>query len=102
MQDLERVVDHLAHRKRPARHALAYRFALEQLRNHEGGPIVRAHVEDRQDVGVVEDPGGPGLQLKPVDAFGVLRELGREGFESHFAAEARIERAIDLSHPASA
>ena len=51
---------------------------------------------------MVEDSCGAGFQLEPAHPLGVLRELGWEDLEGHFAAEARIERAIDLAHPASA
>ena len=102
LKDLERVFGRLAHREQPAVHALAQGHSLQQLRDHEGRPLVRPHVEDRQNVGMVEDPGGARFQLEPVNAFGVVRELGRENLDRHLAAEAAIEGAIDLAHPAGA
>jgi hypothetical protein len=98
-RDLRRVFDGLARRKRPLQ-ALAKRDALEQLRNDEGQSVVRANIEDRQKVRMIDRAGGAGFLLEAPQPVGVLRECRRQDLDGHLARDARVARAVDLPRPA--
>ncbi len=102
VDDLERVVDRLARRERAAREDRAQRLAFEELLDDVGRAVVLADVVDGGDVGVVQDAGGLGLLLEAAQAVGVGGEGGGEDLDRHVAAEARVLRAVHLSHPARA
>ena len=59
-------------------------------------------VVDRGDVGVVESGEGAGLAPEAGNALGILRELRRQDFHRHVAAELRVARTVDLAHAALA
>ena len=100
VDDLERVVDRAARRDPAAREHRAKRLPFEQLLDDIGRAVVaRADVVDGGDVGVVQDPGRAGLLLEAAQAVGVGGEGGRQDLDRHLAAEARVSRAVDLSHP---
>ena len=62
--------------QRPARDSVAQRLALEQLRHHVGHVALDVHVEDRDDVGVVERGGGLGFLRESRQTIGIAREPG--------------------------
>ena len=102
VDDLERVVDRLARRELAAREDRPERLALEQLLDDVGRALVRADVVDRGDVGMVQDARRLGLLLEPAQPVGVGGEGGGQDLDRHVAAQARVLRAIHLSHPARA
>ena len=102
VRDLQRVVDRLSRRQLPARERRAQRLAFEQLLNDVGRALVRADVVDGRDVGVVQDSRGPRLLLEAAQAVGVRGERRRQDLDRHVAAQPRILRPVDLSHPARA
>ena len=72
--DLARVLDGFTLRKRTSLQPLAQCLALEQLRHRIGGAIVRAQVENREDVGMRERGNGLGLPLEAREAVRVARK----------------------------
>ena len=48
---------------------------------------------------MVQDPGGARLLLETAQALGVGGEGRRQDLDRHLAAEARVPRAVNLSHP---
>src|SRR6185369_7210852 len=98
LRDLRRGVDGLARRESAARELAAERFALEELLDDVGSALMLPDVVDRGDVGMVEDAGGFRLLLEATQAIRVLRERGRQDLDRDVAPEARILRAVDLSH----
>ena len=73
LRDLERPVDRLLLRHGRAVELAAQRLALEQLRHGVGDAVVRAEVEDREDVRMRERGDGLGLALEARERVGVRR-----------------------------
>ena len=92
--DLEREVDGLLLRDRPAVEPLAQRLALQQLRDGVGDAILRAEVVDREDVRMRQRRDGLRLALEARERVGVRRRAaaGRTltaTSRSSFASRAR-------------
>ena len=84
----------------PRGHAVAERLALQQLGDDVGRAVVLPGVVDGDDVGMVEDAGGPGLLLEAADAVRGRRRVGVEDLEGDLAGEAQVLGAVDLAHAA--
>ena len=97
---LLRVLARLAGRQGAGGEDLAERAALEELGDEVGSALVLAHVEDGEDVRVVERAGEASLLLEAVEALGGVAHLARQHLDGHVAAEAGVEGAVDLAHPA--
>ncbi len=65
VRDLERVVDRLPRRELRSGERRAQRLPFEQLLDDIRSAFVGPDVVNRGDVGMVQDPGGPGLLLEP-------------------------------------
>jgi hypothetical protein len=102
VRHLDRVVDRLADRQRARAKAIAERFALEQLRDDEGGAVVGADVVNGQDVGMVEARGGARLLLEALQPVGVAGERRRQHLDGDVAAQAGVASTINLAHSACA
>ncbi len=89
-------------RQRPGMEHLAQRLAVDELHRDVDRGLVGADVVDRDDVRVVQGGGRARLLLETLAAIDVRGELRREDLDGHVAPEARIARAIDLSHPSRA
>src|SRR5262249_1402485 len=100
--DLDRIVDRLARRDGTAGQSRPQRLALEQLRDDVRRAVVRPEVVNRRDIRVIEDARGARLLLEALQAVRLLRVRRRQDLDRDFAAEARILRAVDLSHAARA
>ena len=98
MRDLQSIVESLAHGERSAAQTLAQGLALEQFGDDVRRALVRADVEYRQNVGMIQGSGGQSLLLKTAQTVGVQRKRLRQDFDRHFALETRITGAIDLAH----
>jgi hypothetical protein len=94
--DLLRVLDGLARGQRPRGEDVAQRAALEDLRDEVGRAFVRADVEEREDVGVVERAGEAGLLLEAVQPVGSVRDAAEQTFTAT-ARPSRGSRARDTS-----
>jgi hypothetical protein len=84
-----------------AREKLPQRLALEKLGDNVRGAVVRADVEDGQDVRVVERGDCPGLALEALQPLRVRGHVGGKYLDRHLAPETRVPRPVDLAHPAS-
>jgi hypothetical protein len=84
----------------PSRDELPEVLAFEELGDDVRGALVRAHVEDRQDVRVVEGGNGAGLALEEGETLRVSGHLHREHLDRHVAPETRIQGAVHLPHAA--
>jgi len=102
LRELDRVVDRLARGEPPPRERRAQRLSLEKLGDHVRRAVVRADVEDRRDVRVVQESRRPRLLLEPPQAVRIRREGHRQHLDRDVAPQARILRAVDLPHPAGA
>ena len=100
--DLDRLFDRLAHRQRAAGKPGPQRLAFEQLLDDVGRAVVLADVVNGGDVGMVEDAGRARLLLEALQALRIAREGAGQDLDRDVAAEARIARAEDLSHPSRA
>src|SRR5262249_974255 len=81
---------------------LPQRPALDALHGDVEGRPVRADVEDRDDVGVVESRGGARLLLEALQPPAVIGDLLLQDLERDPAREPRVPRPIDLTHPTRA
>ena len=78
------------------------RLAFEEFRDHVRGAFVRAHVEDGQDIRVVQCGDGAGLALEPLQALRAVGHLPGQDLDGYVAAEARVSRTVHHAHPALA
>ncbi len=99
-------LDSFPHRQGTLAEPLAQRLAFEKLRDHVGraggrriGGAVRAHVVNREDVGVIERGDRPRLALEAPEAVRVAGQGLGQDLDRHLAAEPRVARAVDLAHP---
>ncbi len=74
--------------------------AVDELHDDERRLVLAADLVDRDDAGMAESGCGPRLRLEAGQALGISRHLAREGLEGDVAPEARVARAVHLSHPA--
>ena len=61
-----------------------------------------ADIVDGENVGMIQRADNTGFLFEPAKAVAILGERLREDLYRNFAAQARIARAIDLSHAARA
>ena len=100
--DLHGQIGRAARRERPLEQRRRQRLAFEQFEHDVGDAAVHANVEHRHHVRVVEGGRGPRLLLEALHAVGVLGERFRQHFHGDASVEARVQRAVDLAHAASA
>ncbi len=106
--DLQRDVDRLGRRERPALQPLGEVLAGDQLHREEAqrrlgsgrGLLVQA--VDRGDVGVVEGGEQLGLALEAGQPLGVAGERVGEDLDGDLAVEGRVEGLPDHAHAALA
>jgi hypothetical protein len=63
---------------------------------------MRAELEDRQEIRMIERSGGSGFLFEASTANPISIEMRREKFDRDLATEPRVECAIDLPHPTGA
>ncbi len=82
----------------------AQRPALQELHGDIGGAIASAHVVDRDDVGMIEAPGGLGFAEEPLfECRGLLRrQVEADGLDGHGAIDQRVARLVHDAHRAAA
>ena len=97
-RDPERFVD----RQGPFRDPLFQAPALDESHGQEHLPFGFVDLEDRADVGMVEDGGGLGLAQEAFLGLGVLADLGGQELEGDRPAELRVLGLEDDAHPAAA
>src|ERR1017187_6770920 len=65
-------------------------------------PIRIAEFVNRDDVRVIEPGSGTGFLFETQDGVWLGMTVRGDGLDGHFATEARVAGAINLSHPAGA
>ena len=100
--DLHRDVEQLADRRRAGQQQIAQRLAVDQLDGHVGDRVGRSHVVDRDDVGVRERRGRARFPLETLQPVRIGGQLRWEDLDGDVAAQTRIARPVNLSHPSSA
>jgi hypothetical protein len=99
---LDGYVERLCDGERCARRALPERLALDELRGDDARPAHLLDVVDGDDVRVVEREDGLRLLLEATRALLVSGEVRGQKFQRHLAVRLRVERQVDLAHPARA
>ena len=100
--DLAAERDHVIDRQCAARQSILEGLALEVLHDQEVHAVLGADVVERADVRMAELRDRPRLAPQPLTQQRILGELPRQHLDRHLALEARVARAIDLSHAALA
>ena len=98
--DLNRKPQRLLNGQGPAREQLGERLALQVFHDEKVDSVLAADVIERADVGVIQTGDSPGLPLEPQLPLRVLRPVARQYLEGNAAPQARVGRAINLSHSA--
>src|SRR5262249_14958942 len=73
-------------------------YALQQLRDAEGNPLLWAQVIQDQDVRMGQGSDRLGLPFEACQAIGVLGQRLRHNLDRNFAVQAGVFGAIDLAH----
>jgi hypothetical protein len=97
--ELRGVVERERNRQRPLGEAFAQRRPLEKLEDKKGPALVRADVEDGEDVRMAQSRDRARFRLEATQILGARRGQPLDG---NLAPEGGIVGAIDLAHPASA
>jgi hypothetical protein len=97
--DLEPVAEELLDWEPITRNDLVERLAFDMLHHDENAALLLADVVDRTDVGVAENGRRERLLEEPGARVHVLCRANE--LDSGEAAEARVARTVDLTHPAS-
>ena len=99
VRDLNRVFDRFANRK-AALDSIAQCPAVEELHHEIGRTVVRAHVEDRDQVRMIDRTGRADFLLEAPQPVAIEGECRGKDLDRDFAADARVARAPNLPHPA--
>ena len=97
---LHRACHGFERRQRSPPQALPQGLAFQQLEDGVRQPLVGADVEDGEDVGMVEGPGGARFVLEAPQTLRRHFQVGRDDLDRNVAAEPRVTGAIDLAHAA--
>jgi hypothetical protein len=100
--DFHAELQHLLERQRPFLQTRRECFAFQVLHDEVLGPILRAHIMQRTNVGMIQRGDRTGFAFETLPRFGRIGQMLRQYLNRHGAVEPRIPRAINLSHPARA
>ncbi len=99
--DFDAPVEQQIERHRTAFDAMFERLALEELHRDEVPAIGFVNFVDRADIRVIQGRGGAGLPLEPFERLPVLRQVFRQEFQRHQAAQLRVLGLVDDAHAAA-
>jgi hypothetical protein len=102
VRDLNGSSQRLFERERAARDPVGQRLAFDQLHDEQMAAVALLQTVQRRDMRVIQRGERLGLPFEACDAIRVVRQMIREYFDRHIAAELRVLRAIDLAHTACA
>jgi hypothetical protein len=102
VRDLNGEIEQLADGERAGQEQFMQRAAVDQFDGYVGNRSGRSHIVDSDDVGVRESRGGARLPFEALQPLRVGGELRGENLDGDVAAEARVARPMDLSHPSGA
>ncbi len=91
----------LARRWACAVHARAQRLAFEQLGDRVMNAVLRAEIEDGQDVWMRQRGHRARLAIETVERRAVALEMRRQDLDRYIAVQSRILGAVNLAHPAN-
>ena len=97
-----RVLQRLGERQRPAGQPGAERLAVEVLHDEELEAVLLPDVVERADVRMVEPRDGAGLALEALAPIGLRRRVRRQDLDRDRAADAGVDRAVDVAHAPTA
>ena len=75
--------------------------AVEELHDEERAIALLANVVNRTDVGMIQRRRGLGFAPKALEGLAVLRQIFGKKLEGDEAAETRVLRFVDHTHPAA-
>ncbi len=101
-RDLDGVFERLPIGQGPAGQPLAERLPLQQLGDHVGHALLRAHVEHGQYVRVVQAPRRARLPAEPLHVLDVDGEGRMKDLERDIPAQPEVAGAVDLTHASGA
>ena len=87
-------------RRQPASHDRAQCLPGNELEGQKGLPVGHAHVVDRDDIGMVQRAGGPGLEFEPAQLIRIV--VARQQFQSGVPSEPRVLDQEHLTHRSGA
>ena len=100
--NLRAQLDGPLHRQRTVIDEIAQRLSFDQFHREIRGVIEAADFVDRNDVRMIESGGSARFLLETFEARRVAGEFFRQNFDRHRTPEARVARAEDFAHAASA
>ena len=100
--DLHRVVDGELGRKRASGKPATQGLALQKLCDGVGDAILRAEVEDRENVGMRQRSHGLGFPLEAGERRRTRAQVRGKDLDRDVAVEFAVAGAIDLAHAARA
>ena len=96
--DLPAEVDRLGRGQRPGREPRRERLAFQELGDEVRRVVVRAEIEDGEDVRMIERARRPGLAHEALQPVGISGEGRRQDFDRDVTIEARVPGPVDLAH----
>jgi hypothetical protein len=100
--ELKAELDGLFYREWTSAETPSKRLPFEQFRYEIRRPVVGADVMNGDDVRMIEARRGHRFLLEPSQTFGIGRNALGDDFDRNIATQARVARAIDLTHAAAA
>jgi hypothetical protein len=95
---LHRELHRAAQGEGPALELGTQRLPFQEFEDQKGRPVMGAHVEDGEDVGVGEGGDGSRLVLEALQAVGARLIAGADDLDRDVAPQARIAGTVDLPH----
>ena len=102
IDDLRRNADRLFDGDGTAPQTAGERLTIDSLEDEIGRAVQMFEPIDRGDAGMVERREDACFAFKPLQARRIAAERAGQRFDRHFAAQARVERAIDAAHSSRA
>ena len=96
------VFQNLLGRQRSLAQAIGQRLAFQTFHHQEVHAILMPHIVQRANVGMVQRRDGARLAIEALLGFRIFRQMAGQNFNRDNTVEARIFRAVHLSHAARA
>jgi hypothetical protein len=102
VRHLNGIIDRFPGWKRTTAKSLAQSLPFEQLLHHVHQAVLRANIEDGNNIRVVQCACGTGLQLKTAPPIRIEPDRAMQHLYSDVAVKTRVASAIKLAHAAGA
>jgi hypothetical protein len=96
------ILQHLGQRQRAFREPISEGFAFQVLHYQIFSSILAADVVKNADIRVIQRRDGASFAIEALFRFRILRKMVRQDLDGNGAIEARIQRAVHLTHSACA